>query len=51
MEDPAMTGFLSLCSSFPKAKFPHKVDCTIEPWGDTHKRSVCLKSINELLNH
>ena len=25
--------------------------CTIESWGDTHERSVFLKSINELLNH
>ena len=46
-----MTGFLSLCSSFPYAKFPQEVYCTIESWGDTHKRSVCLKSINGLLNH
>ena len=46
-----MTGFLSLCSSFPRAKFPQEVYCTIESWGDTHKRSVCLKSISGLLNH
>ena len=44
-----MTGFLSLCSSFQK--FPQEVYCTIESWGDTHKKSVCLKSINGLLNH
>ena len=47
----SMTGFLSLCSSFPRAKFPQEVYCTIESWGDTHKRSVCLKSISGLLNH
>ena len=49
--DEHMTGFLSLCSSFPRAKFPQEVYCTIESWGDTHKRSVCLKSISGLLNH
>ena len=42
----SMTGFLSLCSSFPRAKFPQEVYRTIESWGDTHKRSVYLKSIN-----
>ena len=46
-----MTGFLCLCSSFLRAKFPQEVYCTIEFWGDTHKSSVCLKSINLLLNH
>ena len=39
---PNMTGFLSLCSSFPRAKFPQEVYCTTESWGNTHKRSVCL---------
>ena len=45
--------FAYLCSSFPRAKFSHmqEVYCTIEFWGDTHKRSVCLKFINGLLNH
>ena len=46
-----MTGFLSVCLSFSRAKFPQEVYCTIESWGDTNKRSVCLKSINGLLNH
>ena len=46
-----MTGFLSLCLSFLRAKDPQEVYCTIEFWGDTHKRSVCLKSINGLMNH
>ena len=50
-DDDDMTGFLSLCSSFPRAKFPQEVYCTIESCGDTHKRSVCLKSISGLLNH
>ena len=45
-----MTGFLSLCLSFPRAKFPQEDICTIESWRDTHKRSVCFKSINGLLN-
>ena len=46
-----MTRFLSLCSSFPRAKLPQEVCCTIESCGGTYKRSVCLKSINGLLNH
>ena len=37
--------------SFLWAKFPQEVYCTIDSWGDTHKRSVCFKSINGLLNH
>ena len=28
--DGIMTGFLSLCSSFPRAKFPQEIYCTIE---------------------
>ena len=51
LKSKSMTGFLSLCSSFPREKFPQEVYCTIESWGDTHKRSVCLKSISGLLNH
>ena len=50
-DNHSMTGFLSLCLSCPRAKFPQEVCCTIESWGDTHKTSVCLKSINGLLNH
>ena len=45
--------FAYLRSSFPRAKFPHmqEVYCTIEFWEDTHKRSVCVKFKNGLLNH
>ena len=34
----SMTGFLSLCSNPPRAKFSQEVYCTIESWGDTHKK-------------
>ena len=37
-----MIGFISLCSSFPRAKLPQEVYCTIESWEDTHK---CLFKI------